>query len=78
MVQDSTQHSFTVLLGMQQQEKGMFELLTSHADAKLAVEFAAACGALTTQNPGAIAGQPKLEEVQELVKQRQGSTKPEE
>lgn len=63
---------------VQQQKKGMFEMLTNPEDAKLAVEFAAACGALTTQNPGAIAAQPKLQEVQELVKQRHGTTQPEE
>lgn len=36
-----------------------------------AVNFAAACGALTTLAGGAIAAQPKLREVQQLVQSRQ-------
>ena len=50
----------------------MKELLTSGDDTKLAVEFAAACGAITTLNPGAIAAQPKLPQVQEMVRSRKG------
>jgi sugar/nucleoside kinase (ribokinase family) len=50
----------------------MRELLTSPEDTRLAVEFAAACGAITTLNPGAIAAQPKLHQVEELVRTRHG------
>ena len=52
---------------LQKQDKGMRELLTSGDDTQLAVEFAAACGAITTLNPGAIAAQPKLHQVEEMV-----------
>jgi hypothetical protein len=45
-------------------------LLATAADMRKAVEFASACGALTTLKPGAIAAQPRLDAIQELAKQR--------
>jgi fructokinase len=48
----------------------MLELLTTPKNTNDAVKFAAACGALTTLKPGAIAAQPTLEEVEKLVEEQ--------
>jgi sugar/nucleoside kinase (ribokinase family) len=50
----------------------MEEILMNPDDARKAVEFAAACGALTTLGGGAIRPQPSLKEIEELVATREG------
>lgn len=45
----------------------MLKLLTTPKFTNEAVRFAAACGALTTLSPGAIAAQPLLEDIESLV-----------
>lgn len=51
-------------------KEGVQKLLHSPEVVEKAVGFAAACGALTTLNSGAISAQPKLQEIEKLVAER--------
>lgn len=53
---------------------GTSELLSSPEALRDALYFASACGAFTTQGAGAIAAQPTLQQVEQLVRQTLGST----
>lgn len=58
---------------MQRSNKTLGELLASPKEVRRAVEFAAACGAATTLKKGAIAAQPTLKQVEQLVSQRKAT-----
>ena len=58
---------FELVCGVQPHEQPLLELLECPEEALEAVRFAAATGALTTQRGGAIAAQPSLVEIEQLV-----------
>jgi sugar/nucleoside kinase (ribokinase family) len=56
---------------LQTADKPLLEQIKSADELKQAVRFAAACGALTTLDAGAIRSQPSLKEIEDMVNSQQ-------